>query len=321
MDNGGAIAIKGFNFQKACIILVVLDNYLKEDFYITVEAEDDFVVKYKDYQAFIQVKGQNTSINKIKKIKEGTSIIQKNISSGDSTDTHKIFVLNFSNSDIKHMVRTEPGNICDKIYSFNNVQLKELISHLSYAKLPDLDERLKNTYIYIASFAKSLDDAILYLLGKLNHYDISIDNQRGRGIIAELALIIDQKSEKKIINPSDKEFKKIQSDYFKELLTKSQKLSEFQEILKGLDYSIIFKKKIELKRTKIAILFISIKKEIKSEIKKIKNYEELPEATIIDHILSIYSSKYEKSLLIAIIIESLIEIGDEIIDCSGIYNS
>ena len=55
-ENGGAEAIKGFNFQKANLILIAINNYLKDNFKIYIEAEDDVVVSYNNYKAYLQVK-------------------------------------------------------------------------------------------------------------------------------------------------------------------------------------------------------------------------------------------------------------------------
>lgn len=58
INNGGAIAIKGFNYQKASIILIMINNYQREDFLIIPEAEDDFQVYVDGKTIFIQVKGE-----------------------------------------------------------------------------------------------------------------------------------------------------------------------------------------------------------------------------------------------------------------------
>ncbi|MDU5510876.1 dsDNA nuclease domain-containing protein [Enterococcus gilvus] len=56
-DNGGAIAIKGFNYQKAAIILVMIKNYEKDNFKVIPESSEDFEVNLEDANFFIQVKG------------------------------------------------------------------------------------------------------------------------------------------------------------------------------------------------------------------------------------------------------------------------
>ena len=45
-DNGGAIAIKGFNFQHAIAALIIIGNYEKEKFSIYLETKDDIEVVY-----------------------------------------------------------------------------------------------------------------------------------------------------------------------------------------------------------------------------------------------------------------------------------
>ena len=40
-DNGGAFAIKGFNFQKSIISLIAISNYNKSGFLLFVENKDD----------------------------------------------------------------------------------------------------------------------------------------------------------------------------------------------------------------------------------------------------------------------------------------
>lgn len=60
IDNGGAVAIKGFNYQKASIILVMINNYHRDNFSVIPEAEDDFQVHVDGKNIFIQVKGEKS---------------------------------------------------------------------------------------------------------------------------------------------------------------------------------------------------------------------------------------------------------------------
>ena len=116
-DNGGAEAIKGFNFQKANLILLAINNYEKKDFKIYIEAEDDIVVNYNNYRAFIQVKKQVHTFNTITKqskkafvddegnkdVKLIPSILEKNLMSGTKEDTFKIFVKDIGKTDKKRL--------------------------------------------------------------------------------------------------------------------------------------------------------------------------------------------------------------------------
>ena len=75
MENGGAIAIKGFNYQKASIILVMINNYSRDGFKVIPEADDDFQILVEGQNIFIQVKGEkNLTLKQL--INKG--IIEKN---------------------------------------------------------------------------------------------------------------------------------------------------------------------------------------------------------------------------------------------------
>lgn len=70
-DNGGAIAIKGFNYQKAAIVLVMINNYQKNNFKVIPESKEDFEVYIDNEVYFIQVKGtKGLSISKLKERKK-----------------------------------------------------------------------------------------------------------------------------------------------------------------------------------------------------------------------------------------------------------
>ena len=104
-ENGGAFAIKGFNFQKAAISLIAIKNYHKPNFHIFVEAKDDFEVKYDGYEAYIQVKSKKLSINQLLKSDKGYSILEKNLSNGNRNSHFKIFVKSFAETDIKKWLK------------------------------------------------------------------------------------------------------------------------------------------------------------------------------------------------------------------------
>ena len=107
-DNGGAVAQKGFNYQTAVISLVAIRNYRKDNFTIFVEADEDFEVTYdENYHAYIQVKGhKNLTLNKLLKSENGKpSILEKNLDNGTIDSYYKIVVYNFSERDLKKMIR------------------------------------------------------------------------------------------------------------------------------------------------------------------------------------------------------------------------
>ncbi|WP_338753099.1 dsDNA nuclease domain-containing protein [Leuconostoc mesenteroides] len=65
-DNGGAIAIKGFNFQKASAILVMLHNLDDENLIFIPESKEDFEVRNDKLVYYVQVKSiKSLSLSKM----------------------------------------------------------------------------------------------------------------------------------------------------------------------------------------------------------------------------------------------------------------
>lgn len=67
IDSGGAVAIKGFNYQKAVIAYIAVLNYQKDGFQIIVENQDDAEIFVKNNKTFIQIKSEKLSLTKISK--------------------------------------------------------------------------------------------------------------------------------------------------------------------------------------------------------------------------------------------------------------
>ena len=70
IDNGGAIALKGFNYQNAVASLIAILNYDRDNFLLFVETKDDIEVDVEDKHFFIQVKGQHLSLSSLLNIKK-----------------------------------------------------------------------------------------------------------------------------------------------------------------------------------------------------------------------------------------------------------
>ena len=81
--DGGANAIRGFNYQKSAIALIAVLNYNKDDFELFLENQDDVEVLFKDSHTFIQIKSnKGLSIKSLVKADKRTnqSILGKNLS-------------------------------------------------------------------------------------------------------------------------------------------------------------------------------------------------------------------------------------------------
>lgn len=321
LDNGGAEAIKGFNFQKANVILLAINNYLKSNFKIYIEAEDDIVVTFDGYKAYIQVKKQDHSISTLlakgKKQtidnKDGTkstiykpSILEKNLNSGNDEDIFKIFVKNIKQNDIKKFKIKKPGQICNVLHEPNDDAKTNIISNLT----DEYKNKVNNLYLHISPISEEYYDSVKYLIGCLNDIEVSVDNKQGRAIIAELTLTIDEKANQKIEEISHKELKYMDSGYFSNLFVTCKTLNKFNAVLNSLPYNSIKKNRIEKERIKIDLTKTIIKDEVKEYILQIENLEELTDKEIIDLVLIKFPSKDEENILIAISIECICEIGE-----------
>lgn len=321
MDNGGAEAIKGFNFQKANLILLAINNYRKNNFKIYIEAEDDIVVSYEDYKAYIQVKKQKHTFNTItkkeskkitdtdgNKITSSSSILEKNLSSGSDFDTYKIFVKDIGSSDKKKLNLKKPGSICTEVYRLNDEAKGKIIN-----VLPDeLKHKLEKFYFYISPINDDLNEAVKYLIGCLNGINVSVDDNRGRIVIAELSLTIDQKAQEVISNEVDKEIKAMDTNYFSKVFITYETLNQFDRVLNSLGYNELITKKIRSERLKIELNSTDLKREIKEALEELfedDSLQSLSNREIIDIIIEKFkSSSFSRNTLISVAVECLCEV-------------
>ncbi|MFC4323698.1 dsDNA nuclease domain-containing protein [Litchfieldia salsa] len=326
-DNGGAEAIKGFNFQKANLILLAINNYKKSEFKLYIEAEDDIVVKYQNYRAIIQVKKQKhtfKSITKqekrVKKDSEGMkftetlpSILEKNLKSGTEEDVFKIFVKDIGGTDKKELNLKKPGSICSELYELNPEAKKKIINVLP----EELVNKIENFYFFISPIHENLKEAEKYLIGSLNEIGVSVDDNRGRAILAELSLTIDQKAQEIIHDELHKEIKSMDGVYLSKLFVSSKALNEFDNILDSLEYNALFRKLVKSERLKIELNKTSLKEDMKKTLieylEQNVNLENDSNKKIVDYLIDRYKKDDSNiSSLVSVAIESICELGDEL---------
>lgn len=225
IDNGGANAKKGFNYQDAIATLIIITNFSKDDFCIYLECKDDIEVDLISHKFFIQVKSAKQSISNLirkNKKKDGTynnSILYKNLNKTCNNKISKYKIVTTAYSD---GVSTIDGEIFKNLYYYTDEQKKIIREKLEEEGLnkKDLEEKLENSYIYVSPFADNFENAYTTLLGIMSQAGISIDNKRGEMLLNELLVDIHKKSEKRIVSEQDIEKKKIK----KEDLTKLSKV-------------------------------------------------------------------------------------------------
>lgn len=318
-DNGGAIAIKGFNYQKAAIMLVMIDNYQKQNFEVIPESKEDFEVHIDNEIYFIQVKGtKKLSVKSlIKREKKGTkiaeSIIEKNLEPGTDRNKRKIFVHSLADTTKKDLI-SEAGTIVNPVYRLSDKQKETVIDSLDLGD--SQKKRLENQKFYITPFSNDATLASTHLKGKMVEKDLLVTKKRADLVLGALILEIDAKSEIEVVSARDIPRKIIDSKFLKEVFVNVQKKDMFDSILEKLPYNRLKKMKIEMEKTKILVSYQSLKEEIKSKI----NIEQLMDmtsdkevvATIIKEIEKIEPTFGNEELKIAISIDCYCEIGGEL---------
>lgn len=316
-ENGGAFAIKGFNFQKAAITFIAIKNFNKPNFHILVEARDDFEVKFNGYDAYIQVKSQKLSLKKLLNSKDGKSILEKNLSNGDENSHFKIFVKSFAETDIKKMLSNSEGNICEPLYSFNDEQKQTILSKLNVSSdYESVEKKLLSSYIYKLPFEDRLVEAIPVLLGQMTLQEIEVSQKRGLVAINELFTLIDQKSEYVVESDEDYNKKKILKEDLQEIFKLSSTLDFFDSILSSTSYSVFGKKKIKQEQLKIIHTYTTEKEIAKLELRNIDilsmTEEELINLAMIKCNCNAIFNTLEEFTKKAIIIEVLAEMSEKI---------
>lgn len=307
VDNGGSIAIKGFNYQKASIILIMVNNYKRDEFCVTPEAEDDFQVHVKGQNIFIQVKGEK-SITLQKLITK--DIIKKNLETGTEEDVRKIFIWDIGKTFLDGL-EEESGKIVSPLLKYSDTQRKKIVQDMNLDK--DQKKRLENQFLYKTPFSNNLTEAIKHLYGEMIIQELHINSESGRALLGELSLMIDQKSEINFTgsNYSDKE---ISGEYLKKIFINVEQYEMFNQILDKSPYNTFKKEKIKKERIKILTGYQNIKKSIEGERSSL-DLENLTEQELVDNIVEMIKDKetiiIEDNLRIAIAIECLCELWED----------
>lgn len=303
-DNGGAIAIKGMNYQNAVISLVAIRNYEKEGFELILEADDDFEVLYDNYHAYIQVKGEKAmSLSKmLNRKKDKKSMLDKHFEVGDNNSTYKFVVYNFTQSDLDDMTIE-----FDELFS-KSLKLSE------DQKLRVNNSKTESFSIIKTPFENNILDAQNYLLGEMAKSGIAVDNRVDQ-VLGELTTIIYGKSEYVITQESDKKYKKIVSKELKDILLKVSSFEQFNEIIDSLPYTAYKKSRIKLEKSKISTQQMFVKQDVTKYIQTqlVSELDDLPELELIERCSELdVLRNLDDNMRIAIIISSYCDIMEEV---------
>ena len=312
IDNGGAHAIKGFNYQKSVIVLISVLHYLYEDdFEIYVEAKDDIVVKLKDKHTYIQVKGKKMSIGELTKRPDGKdSILEKSHSHGNESDSYyKIISPSFAN-DAKYLKKTDP-RIFKKgadIFDYTSDATKEIIK-----KLPGTSRaKLANSRIGLTKYQVDIEEALRYIKGVMVEENIPVDNNHGMASLQELCLRIDVSSERVSQKDEDLEKKKFTSKDLATIFSNTYKANYFDDVLSRLNFNIVKRELVKSKRVAVGAIYKSNYAEAKQKLKEL-NLEEMTESDVLQIVLKSvdFSNINDQNTRIAIIVDAYSQLAFE----------
>jgi len=262
LDNGGANAIKGFNYQKSVIILIAVLNYLnKSEFEISVESEDDIVVTVGKSKTFMQVKSKPLSIATILREEKGkdgkpkSSILEKNTANGNETDSmFKIVTPSFA-KESKHLESISASFLTDgaTLYAYSEEgidKINEINSRLS-------KQKIKNSKVAITDFGANQTKSWTYIKGVMVNQGIPVDRGAGMASLNELSRQIDERSELVVNNEDDLKKKVFNRKNLQNIFNNSRTLEIFDELISALDYSTAMKVEMRNKNKTIGAIYES----------------------------------------------------------------
>lgn len=308
IDNGGAIAIKGFNYQKASIIHIIIRHFEQSNFKIIPESKEDFEIHLDDEIYYVQVKGtKKLSIGKLKSKPSGkASIVEKNMLPGEDTDKRKIFLWDLADTTKSKLIKLN-GTLVSTILGFSVEQKQTFISSLNLDE--NQKERLNNQFIYITPFSNDLNSALTVLKGEMVTENLLVTNERARVVLGELSLEIDQKSEIIIQTDNDIDRKVIYGDYLRKVFTSVQQKEMFDEVLNNLSINTLMKNKVRSIKLHIPLLYQKLKEEIKRQI-DIKLIMNSTDEEAINYLRGLITVEVDTELSIAIAVECFCELGE-----------
>lgn len=298
IDNGGAQAIKGFNYQKSVIALIAVLHYLdKEQLDIYVESEDDIVVKTPKRKTYIQSKGAEQSVATLVRRKDGKdSILEKSLSSGADGEDNRYKIVAPRFGSYEKSLLEETADIFTEgaqVFSYLDTARTSITD-----KLPDISERkLLNSRVAITSFPAKQSDALTHIKGVMSNMNIPIDNSYGSAALGELCLRIDQKSEIIAKDATDYEKKKITQHDLRQIFGHTHKAQFFEDIINALGYPIMKRTELVNKNATIGAIFGAYIDMAVEEIKKMDDLTDIDERTAIDRVLGAISFTSDVSSL------------------------
>lgn len=240
VDNGGAIALKGFNYQNAVASLIAILNYDKDNFLLFIETKDDIEVDIEDKHVFIQVKGQSLSLTNLLSIENKNSdnkkcIFSKNIKKNHPKALYHIVLLSLKN-DQKDVIEASENTVFSEEYLYSDEQQNKIIQKLKEIGFTEeeLNSKLPLCRLYFTPFKNKKEDAAKFLIGCMCDKNIKVD-ERGKILLNELKLMYET-LEKYILNSNKQVFVVMLKDKLKYITGKHNLIELNKPILDKTKY-------------------------------------------------------------------------------------
>lgn len=256
MDNGGAYAIRGFNYQNAVISLICIRNYLNNSFKVIVENKDDLEVFLDNTHTYVQIKGKKLSVKSLIKpdSKTNKSVLGKNLNNGTISNRYKIATLdNFSDKD--NLEYTSDNKFLNDAFEYSDKQKKDIKQALLLQGFEneELEKKLSNSYVWLSPFNTNPENAQKFLLGEMNNCGIKVDGIAGQICLNELFRTINNISAIPVSNDVSIDKKKITSEYLKSVFTSYGGYVSQLEILEAVQDKFDFFTKSAIKKQLLLI--------------------------------------------------------------------
>lgn len=265
IDSGGAYSIKGFNYQKAVIAQIAINNFNVDKFYIIVENQEDIVVFCSEKKFHLQVKGEKLSIKRLINVpKNKNSILFKLLNKEEEIDFYKVVTLDtFNKKDQKDLSISSHSIFDNFVFDYSENQKEELLKGLQDENLFSGDNEkirieLGKTKLVFSNFKNDLSQAERSLLGDMVKKGIKVDYNAGINAINELFKQIDLKSERQasISNKNVIESKKITPEELKNIFSLCSVITEIPKTRENfLDLLVVNKLLSESEKIEIKINF------------------------------------------------------------------
>lgn len=243
IDTGGTNAIKGFNYQHAVSVLILLLHHEKDDFYIIPEGLDDIQIFDNGTSHFLQVKGKKiTAGNLVIPTKKQTeSMIEKLVNKKSEytlNNEYKIVCIESNCTLTDNKVESklfyspyEPD--INYIYSFDIKPIEKLKKFGSYDedKQEQLRSIIKRIKCYITPFKNSSDSYQPYLMGTISNLGVDISPTYQENALRVLKDFITSRSEIIISDEKDAKDKAIHTSDIRYLFEEAELHKELKELI------------------------------------------------------------------------------------------